>query len=116
MDSHLVTVKVGVERSTCKRVQLNSFSFNQFRLECLNTKSVQSRGTVKQNRMALHYVLQNIPYNRIFSVYHFLCALNCLYNASLQQFADNERFVKLCSNEFWKTAFMHLKFRTNNNN
>ena len=36
MNRHLVTVKVGVERRTYQRVKLDSFSFDQFRLESLD--------------------------------------------------------------------------------
>ena len=32
--SHLVTVKVGIERSTSQRVKLNSLTLNELRLEC----------------------------------------------------------------------------------
>ena len=36
---HLVTVKVGVERSTYQRVKLNRLSFDQFGLESLDTQA-----------------------------------------------------------------------------
>ena len=36
VDCHLVTVEVGVERTTYQRVQLNSLTFNQYRFERLN--------------------------------------------------------------------------------
>src|SRR5690606_12333931 len=43
---HLVTVKVGVVGSTDQRVQLNGLTFNQDRLERLDTQTVQRRCTV----------------------------------------------------------------------
>ena len=72
MNSHLVTVEVGVESCTNKGMQLNSFTFNKFWLECLNTKPVQCRSTVQQNRMSFQYIFKNIPNNRIFAVNNFL--------------------------------------------
>ena len=44
MHRHLVTVKVGVIRSTNQRMNFKRFTFHQNRLESLNTKSVQCRG------------------------------------------------------------------------
>ena len=45
--SHLVTIEVGVECRTYERVKLDCLSFDKFWLECLNTKTVQRRSTVK---------------------------------------------------------------------
>jgi hypothetical protein len=44
--SHLVTVEVGVERSTDKWVQLNSLTLNQYWLKGLNSKAVKGRCAV----------------------------------------------------------------------
>src|SRR4030095_12140313 len=44
---HLVTVKVGVESSTHKRMNLDRFAFNQHRLECLNTQTVERWSSVQ---------------------------------------------------------------------
>ena len=46
MDSHLVAVEVGVECGTYQRMQLQSTPLYQYRLEGLNTQTVQSRRTV----------------------------------------------------------------------
>ena len=37
VDSHLVTIKVSVKGSTCQRMQLDSLTLNQLRLESLDT-------------------------------------------------------------------------------
>ena len=52
VDSHLVTVEVGVKTGTYQRMQTDSFTFYQFGLECLDTKTVQRRSTVEQDRMS----------------------------------------------------------------
>ena len=72
VNSHLVTVKVGIERSTCQWMQLDSLTFNHVWLECLDTQTVQCRRTVQQYRMTFHYMLQDIPNNRLFTVYYLL--------------------------------------------
>ena len=112
MDCHLVSVEVRIERGTSERVELDGLSFDHSRLESLNTESVKSRCTVKENRMTFHHVLEDIPDDWFLSIYNFLCRLDCLYNTPLDQLPDNERFVKLCSHKFRKAALMHLKFRT----
>ncbi len=72
MDSHLVTVKVGVETGTGQRMQLNSLTLYHSRLESQNAVTVQRRGAVQQHRMTLHHVLKNIPDDGIFAVDDFL--------------------------------------------
>ena len=116
MNSHLVTIKVRVESGTSKRVELNCLALYHLWLECLNTKSVKGRGTVKQYRVSLHHILQNIPYYGIFPIYNLLCRFYGLNYSALYEFSDNEWFVELCSHIFRKSALVHLKFRTNHNN
>ena len=71
VNSHLVTVEVGIERRTCQRVQLNSFSFDHLRLESLNTQTVKCRRTVQQYRMTLHYVFSHQFRNTAFTHLQF---------------------------------------------
>src|SRR6185369_16601312 len=48
---HLVTVEVRVESGANERVNTNGLSFDEHRLERLNTKTVQSRRAVQEHRM-----------------------------------------------------------------
>ena len=116
MNSHLVTVEVGVECRTCQRVQLNSFTFDQLWLECLNTQTVQCRCTVQQYRMSFHYVFQNIPNHRLLTVDDLFSRLNRFYDTAFNQFTDHERLIKFGCHILWQTTFMHLQFRTYNDN
>src|ERR1041385_2889132 len=115
VNGHLVTVEVSVEGSTYKRMQLDCFSFNQLWLECLDTKSVQGRSTVEQNRMSFQHVFQNIPNDRVFTVNNLLSALHGLNNTTLNHLTNNERFEKLCSHVLRKTAFVEFHIRSNDN-
>src|SRR5512142_865625 len=82
VNSHLVTVEVGVERGTNEWVQLNSFTFNKFWLESLNTQTVQCRSTVQQYRVTFQDIFEDIPNHRIFPVYNLFSRFNGLYNPS----------------------------------
>ena len=115
VDSHLVTVEVGVKCRTCQRVELDCLAFDEFRLECLNTQTVKCRGTVQENWVSFHHVLQNIPDNRFTAVNDFLGTLHRLHNTALNEFADNERLIKLGCHQLRQTALSHLQFRTYNN-
>src|SRR5579875_2993261 len=61
MNGHLVSVEVGIEGRTDKRMQLNSAALNQHCLEGLNAQTVQRRSTVQQDRMILDNLFQHIP-------------------------------------------------------
>ena len=95
MDSHLVTVEVGVECGTNQRVQLNRFTFYQNRLERLDTQTMQCRGTVQHNRMLFDDVLENVPYLRLEFLDHFLCIFDVMCSAVGNQLFHNERFKQL---------------------
>ena len=112
--SHLVTIEVGIERRTCQWVKLNSLTFNKFRLESLNTKTVKCRRTVKHDRVTLHDILKNIPNNRLTTVYNLLGTLNSFHDTALDKLTDYKWFVELSSHEFWQTALSHLQFWTYN--
>ena len=116
MDCHLVTVEVRIERGTSKRMQLDSLTLDHSWLESLDTESVKCRRTVKKYRMPLHHILEDIPDHRVLPVDNLLGRLDGLHNTSLDQFPDDERFVKLCGHEFRKTALMHLKLRSYDDN
>ena len=115
MDCHLVTVEVGVERGTCERMKLDGLALDHAWLECLDTEPVKSRSTVQENRMSLHHILEDIPDDRILPVHNLLGRLHGLHDAALNQFPDNERFVKLGCHELRQTALVHLELRTNDN-
>ena len=109
MDSHLVSVEIGIERGTYKRVKLDSLTFNKYGLESLNTKSVESRCTVQHNRMLCDNFLKHIPYSVLLSLYHLLCSLDVLADSLSLQLSHNERLEELDSHFLRKTALIYLK-------
>ena len=116
MDSHLVTVEVGVECGTNQRVQLNRFTFYQNRLERLDTQTMQRRGTVQHNRMLFDDVLENVPYLRLEFLDHFLCIFDVMCSAVGNQLFHNERFKQLDCHFFRQTALVNLQFRSYDDN
>ena len=116
VDSHLVTVEVGIERGTSQWVQLDSLTLDHLRLEGLNTQTVQCWCTVQEYRVTLHDVLQDIPDNWLTTVNNLLGALNSLHNTALDELTDNEWLIQLGSHQLWQTALTHLQLRTYNDN
>ena len=90
MDSHLVTIEVGVECLTYEWVQLECLSFDEYRLECLDTKSVECRRSVEHDWMFLDYVIKDCPYLRSFGLDEELCSLYVLCNAVLYELLHDE--------------------------
>ena len=115
MNSHLVTIEVGVERCTCEWMQLDSLTLNHTWLECLNTQTVQCRCTVEEHRMTLHHIFEDVPNHRITTVNNLLSRLDSLHDTTLNELTDHEWLVQFCSHEFWQTALTHVQLRTYDN-
>jgi hypothetical protein len=60
MDGHLVTIKVSIEGWADQWMKLNRAAIDKLGLKRLDTETVQGGGTVKENRMAFDYLLENI--------------------------------------------------------
>ena len=116
MHSHLVAIKVSVECRTCERVELDSLTFNQARLECLYTQAVKRRSTVEQYGVTLNNVFQNIHHNRVFTVDDFLSGFHRLHNTALNELTDDKRLIQFSSHVLGQTALVHLQLRTNHDN
>ena len=114
MHGHLVTVKVGVESGTCQRMQPYSLALHKFRLEGLDTQTVQRRGTVQQNGVTLQNILQYVPDYSILAVHNLFCRFDRLDNAALQQLADNEWLEQFGSHILRQAAFVQVQIRPDN--
>ncbi len=116
VNSHLVTVEVGVESRTNERMELNGTALNEYRLESLDTESVKCRSTVEHYRVILDNNFKCVPNLGMYLFDHLSCGLNiaCLFcfNKSLH----NEGLEELKCHFLRKTALVELKLRADNDN
>jgi hypothetical protein len=61
MDSHLITIEIRIERDTSKWVEMDSLSFNEDRLECLDTESVKCWSTIQEDVLSFDDFFESIP-------------------------------------------------------
>ena len=116
VDSHLVTVKVGVEGSTYQWVQTHSTSFHQLRFEGLDSQTVQRRCTVHQNRIAVNDTFHNIPDTRILTVDQLFRCLRIACNFLVYDFIDDKRLEQLNCHFTRQTALIHFQIRSDRDN
>ena len=109
---HLVAVEVSVERGTSQRMQLDRLTFYEYRLECLDTQSVQGRCTVEHDRMFLDDAFEYIPYFRSDFFDHSLCALDVVRIALFDQFFHDERLEQFQRHLLRQTALIEFQFRS----
>ncbi|MNH22191.1 hypothetical protein D3C79_820360 [compost metagenome] len=112
----MVTVKVGVVSRTYERVKTDSMTFYQDRFKGLDTKSVQRRGTVQQNRMFSDDFFKDIPHFRTYTLNFTFCALDVMGKAFVNQFFHYERLEELQSHFLRKSALVHLQIRSYDDN
>ena len=112
VNGHLVTVEVGIEGGTNQRMQLNRFTFDKLWLERLDTKSVERRSAVQENRVLFYDFFENVPNFRTFLLHHLLRGLNRGYITVFGKLVVNERLEELESHLLRQTALMQFQLRT----
>ncbi|XOQ26852.1 MAG: hypothetical protein ACFWTM_11300 [Mitsuokella multacida] len=116
MDSHLVTIEVGVVSRAGQRMQLQGMALSEDRLEGLNAEAVQRRGTVQENRMLFDDVFEDIPYFWTCTLNHALSALDVVGSARSDELFHDKRLEELKSHDFRQAALMQLEFRADDDN
>ena len=112
VNCHLVAIEVGVETGTSERVELYSLTLDHLRLERQDTVTVQCRRTVKEYRVPLHDVLEDLIDNRFAAIDDLLRRLDGLNDTTLDELTDDERLIELCRHLFRETTLVHLELRT----
>ena len=112
MNCHLVTIEVGVICRTNQRVQLDGFTFDQYRFKGLDTQTVQSWCTVQHNRVFADNFVQDIPNDSFFALNHFLRGFDGGGQATQFQLAVDERFEQLQRHFLRQTALMQTQVWT----
>ena len=108
---HLVTVEVGVVTGTHERVQTDSVTLDEHRLEGLNGETVQRWGTVQEDGVSLGHLLQNIPHHRLLAVDHLLGRAHGVHQTTLLEVVDDEGLEEVQSHLLRQTALIHLEVR-----
>ena len=76
MNSHLVTVEIGVEGRTDQRMDPNGLPFDQDRIKSLNAETVKGGRTVQHDRVIANDLVQDIPDFGDFPFHKLLGALD----------------------------------------
>ncbi|OQA67663.1 MAG: hypothetical protein BWY37_01128 [Firmicutes bacterium ADurb.Bin262] len=71
VDSHLVAVKVRVERGTNQRMKFDGPALDEHGLESLDAQPVKRRRAVEQHRVVLNDNLERVPNFRVGTLDHF---------------------------------------------
>ncbi|MNV15609.1 hypothetical protein D3C71_1063400 [compost metagenome] len=116
MNSHLVTIEVGVVCRTNQRVQLDCFTFDQNRFKRLDTQTVQGWCTVQQYRVFADNFVQDIPNDSFFALNHFLGGFDGGGQATQFQLAIDERFEQFQCHFLRQTALMQTQVWTYGDN
>ena len=116
MNSHLVTVEVGVECGADKGMKLNSLTLNKHRFKRLDSEPVQSRCAVEHYGVILDNDLKGVPNALFLAVNGFPCGLDVCCNACFNKALHNKRLEKLKSHFLRKTALINFELRSNNDN
>uniref|UniRef100_A0A6J7MSC4 Unannotated protein n=1 Tax=freshwater metagenome TaxID=449393 RepID=A0A6J7MSC4_9ZZZZ len=114
VNSHLVTVEVGIEGRADERMDLDRLTLDEHRLERLNTETVKRWRTVEHHRMLLDDVLENVPHLRAAPFHHALGGLDVLGQFEVYQALHHEGFEELESHQLGQAALMQLEHRTGN--
>ena len=72
---------------------MNSVTFDQYRFKCLNTHTVKRWCSIEKHRMVPDHLLQNIPNFFVFSLEHFLRALNRVSMTKILELANDKWLV-----------------------
>ena len=108
MNRHLVAVEVGVERCTNERMQLDSASLDENRLESLNRQSVKRRCAVKQHRMVFDNDFECVPNFGAYAFDALFRVLDIGGLTGLDKTFHDKRLEKLKSHFFRQTALIDL--------
>ena len=116
MDSHLVTIEVGVVSRAGQWMQFQGTTLSEDRLERLNTQTMQRRCTVQEYRMLFDNILKYVPDLRTRTFNHALRGFDIMSGTRRYQLFHDKWFKQLQSHFFRQAALMELELRTDNDN
>ena len=111
MHRHLVTIEVRVEGRTHQRMQLDRLTFNQYRLERLDTQTVKGRRPVQHDRVLANHFRQDIPDLGSFALDHFLGRLDGGRQTTGFQLGKDERLEQFQRHLLGQAGLVQLERR-----
>src|SRR3984893_18253614 len=108
--SHLVAVKVRVERGADQRMDADGFTFDEHRFEGLNAETVKGRSAVEHHGMFANDVFENVPHDRILLLDHFFGLLDGGAVTLGFELVIDERLEQLERHFLGQTALVKLQF------
>ena len=112
VDGHLVTVEVRVVSGTDERVQTDSVTFDEDRLESLNRETVERRGAVQEDWVAAGDFFQDVPNFGLLLLDVLTGAAHGVGEAEVLQAADDKRLKENEGHLLRETALVELKLWT----
>ena len=116
MHRHLVPIEIGIEGRAYQRMQPDGFALDENRLECLYAKAMQCGGPVQHDRTPFDHLLENIPDVSGAAVHYFLCTLDRLDDAPLNELANDKGLEQFDSHLFRQAALVYIQFGANDDN
>src|SRR5437588_1979941 len=114
MNRHLIAVKVRVESCANQRVDLDGFSFHEYRLKRLDTETVKRWSTVQKHRMVFDDFFQNVPNHRVLPLDHLFRGFDSRAVTALLEPVVDERLEQLERHLLRQSALMQMKLGTDN--
>ena len=112
MHGHLIAVEVGVERRADERVDLDRLTFDQDRLERLDTQTVQRRRAVEEHGVLADDVREDVPDLGALLLDELLGALDRRDEAALFELVVDEGLEELERHLLRKAALVQLQLGT----
>src|SRR5664280_784192 len=112
---HLIAVEIGVECGADQRVNLDGLAFHQHRLKSLNAEAVKGGRAIQQDRVVLNHFFQDVPYDGLLLLHHFLGLLDGGAVSGLLQTVIDERLEQLQRHFLGQAALVQLEVGTHHN-
>ena len=112
VNSHLIAVEVRVEGGRYERMQLNGRTFDEDRLERLDTETVQGGSAVQQHGAVADDAFERFPHFGAVAFDQAAGALHVGGVAILHEAGDHERTIQFERHALGQTALIQFELRT----
>ena len=97
-------------------MQLNRLAFNQLRLKCLNTETVQRRRTVEHHRVLEDHFFEDVPDDVFLILDHLLGCFRRRRQTATHKLIEDEGLEQFKRHQLGQAALVQAELRTDRNN